>query len=190
MHDRKKRKQGNNLFNHFVFFFLDLLENSLKTRPQLFEFILDILSNPYLSSIMSWEGTDGQFVIIRPDHLAQLWGERNGRRNMTYQKFSRALRYYYHKKVLTKIRGQKYTYRFNLQELERQYGYTDILPLAISETRGNGGRMTSPSRARIYDVLPASSHVMKFASHEIPDTPFEPFVYSHCFPFFFDFNQD
>ena len=139
---------------------------------------------------MSWEGTDGQFVIIRPDHLAQLWGERNGRRNMTYQKFSRALRYYYHKKVLTKIRGQKYTYKFNLQELERRYGYTDILPLATSESHGNGGRIISPSGARICDVLPASSHVMKFASHEIPDTPFEPFVYSHCFPFFFDFNQD
>ena len=123
---------------------------------------------------MSWEGTDGQFVIIRPDHVAQLWGERNGRRNMTYQKFSRALRYYYHKKVLTKIRGQKYTYKFNLQELERQYGYTDIWPLATSESRGNGGRMISPSGARICDVLPASSHVMKFASHEIPDTPFEP----------------
>lgn len=139
---------------------------------------------------MSWEGTDGQFVIIRPDHVAQLWGERNGRRNMTYQKFSRALRYYYHKKVLTKIRGQKYTYKFNLQELERQYGYTDIWLFATSESRGNGGRMISPSGARICDVLPASSHVMKFASHEIPDTPFEPFVYSHCFPFFFDFNQD
>ena len=164
----------------------------MKTRPQLFEFILDILSNPYLSSIMScpWEGTDGQFVIIRPDHVAQLWGERNGRRNMTYQKFSRALRYYYHKKVLTKIRGQKYTYKFNLQELERQYGYTDIWPLATSESRGNGGRMISPSGARICDVLRASSHEMKFGSHEIPDTPFEPFVYSHCFPFFFDFNQD
>ena len=139
---------------------------------------------------MSWEGTDGQFVIIRPDHVARLWGERNGRRNMTYQKFSRALRYYYHKKVLTKIRGQKYTYKFNLQELERRYGYTDILPLATSESHGNGGRIISPSGARICNVLPASSHVMKFASHEIPDTPFEPFVYSHCFPFFFDFNQD
>ncbi|CAH3184718.1 unnamed protein product, partial [Porites evermanni] len=97
-----------------------------KTRPQLIEFILNMLSNPWFSSIMSWEGMDGQFTIIRPEQAAQLWGERNGRRNMTYQKFSQALRYYYHKKVLTKNRGQKYTYKFDFQELERQYGYRDM----------------------------------------------------------------
>ena len=95
----------------------------LKTRPQLLEFILNMLSNPWFSSIMSWEGINGQFTIIRPEQAAQLWGDRNGRRNMTYQKFSRALRYYYHKKVLTKIRGQNYTYKFDFQQLEWHYGY-------------------------------------------------------------------
>ena len=35
------------------------------------------------------------------------------------------MRYYYHKKVLTKIRGRKYTYKFDIRELERQYGYKE-----------------------------------------------------------------
>ena len=90
--------------------FAGSLDKVPKPRPQLLEFILNMLSNPWFSSILSWEGMDGQFTIIRPEQVAQLWGERNGRRNMTYQKFSRALRYYYNKKVmLTKIRGQKYS---------------------------------------------------------------------------------
>ncbi|KAL9964080.1 hypothetical protein ACROYT_G027659 [Oculina patagonica] len=97
-------------------------------RPHLFEFMLDILSEPRYSSIISWEGTSGQFKIIKPDMVACLWGERNGRENMTYQKFSRALRYYYHKNVLTKIRGRKYTYKFEFRELERQYGYQKAPP--------------------------------------------------------------
>ena len=111
----------------------------LKTRSQLLEFILNMLSNPWFSSIMSWEGMEGQFTIIRPEHAAQLWGERNGRRSMTYQKFSRALRYYYHKKVLTKIRGRKHTYKFNFQELERQYEvYHQSLGISLLETTATG----------------------------------------------------
>ena len=120
----------------------------LKTRSQLLEFILNMLSNPWFSSTMSWEGMEGQFTIIRPEHAAQLWGERNGRRSMTYQKFSRALRYYYHKKVLTKIRGRKHTYKFNFQELERQYGYRGISSVTWHQSTGN-------NRYRIPHVMPA-----------------------------------
>lgn len=90
---------------------------------KIFEFILDILSEPRYSSIITWDGSSGQFTITQPHQVAGLWGDRNGRPNMTYQKFTRALRYYYHKKVLAKVRGRKYTYQFNIRELERQYGY-------------------------------------------------------------------
>ena len=68
--------------------FAGSLDKVPKTRPQLFEFILNMLSNPWFSSIMTWGGMDGQFTIIRPEQAAQLWGKRNGRRNMTDQKFS------------------------------------------------------------------------------------------------------
>ena len=133
-----------------------------KTRPQLLEFILNMLSNPWFSSIMSWEGMDGQFTIIRPEQAAQLWGERNGRRNMTYQKFSRALRYYYNKKVLTKIRGQKYTFKFNFQELERQYGYGGISSVTFHQPTGNSQYMIPSFTACNCDALPASHPTERF----------------------------
>ena len=77
-------------------------------------------------------------MIKRPDQVACLWGERNGRTNMTYQKFSRALRYYYHKKVVCKIPGRNCVYKFNFPELEKQYGYhRSVLFPATTETRGN-----------------------------------------------------
>ena len=57
---------------------------------------------------------------------------------MTYQKFSRALRYYYHKKVVCKIPGRNCVYKFNFAELEKQYGYhRSVLFPATTETSGN-----------------------------------------------------
>ena len=97
-----------------------------------------MLSQPKYSAIISWEGISGQFRIIKPNQVVSLWGERNGRRNMSYQKFSRALRYYYQKKILAKIRGQRYVYKFNLQELKLQYGQQRISFPATSESTSNG----------------------------------------------------
>ena len=128
----------------------------LKTRPQLLEFILNMLSNPWFSSIMSWEGINGQFTIIRPEQAAHLWGDRNGRRNMTYQKFSRALRYYYHKKVLTKIRGQNYTYKFDFQQLERHYGYRGRSSVTFHQPTANSQYMIPSFAACNCDAFPVS----------------------------------
>ena len=137
--------------------FAGSLDKVPKPRPQLLEFILNMLSNPWFSSIMSWEGINGQFTIIRPEQAAHLWGDRNGRRNMTYQKFSRALRYYYNKKVmLTKIRGQKYTYKFDFQELERQYGYRGISSVTFHQPTGNSQYMIPSVTAYNCDAFPAS----------------------------------
>ena len=107
------------------------MSNSVSKPNQLFEFILDILSDAKNSSFITWEGTEGQFRIIDPVFVASLWGERNGRPNMTYQKLSRAMRYHYHKKVLTKIPHRRYAYKFDLRELKMQYAYRG-LPLPAS----------------------------------------------------------
>lgn len=48
------------------------------------------------------------------DHnmVAKLWGQHKKRKNMTYDKLSRALRYYYAKNILAKVNGQRLTYKF------------------------------------------------------------------------------
>lgn len=56
----------------------------------------------------------GQFRIKKPSKLAQLWGIQKKKPNMTYDKLSRALRYYYDKLILSKVTGRKYAYKFNL----------------------------------------------------------------------------
>jgi hypothetical protein len=40
--------------------------------------------------------------------VAQLWGERKHKTNMTYEKLSRALRYYYDGDMISKVNGKRY----------------------------------------------------------------------------------
>ena len=51
------------------------------------------------------------FRILDPVQIANLWGLQKNRTNMTYEKLSRALRYYYKMGILQKEQGQKLTYR-------------------------------------------------------------------------------
>jgi len=50
-----------------------------------------------------WSGGYGEFTVIRPEALAKLWGQCKNRPNMTYDKLSRALRYYYDRNIITKV---------------------------------------------------------------------------------------
>lgn len=166
--------------NHYYSLnFLPILTVLLRKAPKttkLFEFILDILSEPRYSSVISWEGTNGQFAIKRPDQVASLWGERNGRINMTYQKFSRALRYYYHKKVVTKIRGRNCVYKFNFPELEKQYGFhSSVLFPATTEPSGNRNSCEIPATCANHIQnptaeyhFPATREFVDYDNHEIP----------------------
>lgn len=52
------------------------------------------------------------FQIVDPNELAELWGEEKCKPGMTYEKLSRALRYYYKMNILEKVPGKRLTYRF------------------------------------------------------------------------------
>ena len=58
------------------------------------------------SPVVCWEGGYGEFRVIEPDRLARLWGRRKNRPNMTYDKLTRALRYYYDRRIITKVSGR------------------------------------------------------------------------------------
>lgn len=84
---------------------------------QLWQFLLELLSDASLSAIIAWEGTNGEFKLIDPDEVARKWGERKSKPNMNYDKLSRALRYYYDKNIMTKVHGKRYAYKFDFHGL-------------------------------------------------------------------------
>lgn len=84
---------------------------------QLWQFLLELLSDASLSTIIAWEGTNGEFKLIDPDEVARKWGERKSKPNMNYDKLSRALRYYYDKNIMTKVHGKRYAYKFDFHGL-------------------------------------------------------------------------
>ncbi|KAF7221967.1 ETS translocation variant 3-like protein isoform X2 [Nothobranchius furzeri] len=85
-------------------------------QVQLWHFLLELLGRGEGAAI-GWGGEWGEFVIRDPERLARLWGERKGKPHMNYDKLSRALRYYYNKRILHKTKGKRFTYKFNFSKL-------------------------------------------------------------------------
>ena len=54
--------------------------------------------------MIQWLGDDGEFKLLNPEMVAQLWGERKNKPTMNYEKLSRALRYYYDGDMISKVR--------------------------------------------------------------------------------------
>ncbi|CAF3530108.1 unnamed protein product [Adineta steineri] len=86
---------------------------------QLWQFLLELLSDTSASAIIGWEGSNGEFKLIDPDEVARRWGERKSKPNMNYDKLSRALRYYYDKNIMTKVHGKRYAYKFDFNGLHQ-----------------------------------------------------------------------
>jgi friend leukemia integration 1 transcription factor len=84
---------------------------------QLWQFLLELLSDSSNVSCIAWEGTNGEFKLTDPDEVARKWGERKSKPNMNYDKLSRALRYYYDKNIMTKVHGKRYAYKFDFHGL-------------------------------------------------------------------------
>lgn len=84
---------------------------------QLWQFLLELLSDSRNAAIIAWEGTNGEFKLSDPDEVARKWGERKSKPNMNYDKLSRALRYYYDKNIMTKVHGKRYAYKFDFAGL-------------------------------------------------------------------------
>ncbi|GFR96733.1 DNA-binding protein D-ETS-3 [Elysia marginata] len=84
---------------------------------QLWQFLLELLSDARNGPCITWEGTQGEFKLVDPDEVARRWGERKSKPNMNYDKLSRALRYYYDKNIMTKVHGKRYAYKFDFAGL-------------------------------------------------------------------------
>ncbi|RWS30225.1 ETSous factor-like protein [Leptotrombidium deliense] len=85
-----------------------------KGNGKLWEFIRDLLLDPITNpSLIRWEKReDGVFKFVQSDKVAKLWGQRKQNPRMTYEKLSRAMRYYYKSQVLLPVFGRRLVYKF------------------------------------------------------------------------------
>ncbi|KAL8584565.1 hypothetical protein ACOMHN_016884 [Nucella lapillus] len=126
---------------------------------QLWQFLLELLSDSRNAAYITWEGTNGEFKLVDPDEVARRWGERKSKPNMNYDKLSRALRYYYDKNIMTKVHGKRYAYRFDFAGLAQA-----IQPSSPADT---------PSSYRTPDwMLGTSTHYP--SPTKPPLTPYPP----------------
>ena len=73
------------------------------------EELLDKTDNKCIEWVSKEEGI---FKFTDSKLAARLWGQRKNKRHMTYEKLSRALRYYYDRKIMYHDKTQKLIYRF------------------------------------------------------------------------------
>lgn len=101
---------------------------------QLWQFLYSLLTDPgkKYSNIIEWTANmrEREFRMLEPEAIAIWWGHHKNKPNMSYDKFSRSLRYYYDKGILKKIPGERYVYRFltDPEQMYRHIGTSDSRP--------------------------------------------------------------
>ncbi|XP_066597161.1 DNA-binding protein Ets97D [Prorops nasuta] len=90
---------------------------------QLWQFLLELLTDREHRNAIQWVGTDGEFKLNQPEAVAQLWGARKNKPSMNYEKLSRALRYYYDGDMISKVHGKRFVYKF-VCDLKQLLGYS------------------------------------------------------------------
>ncbi|XP_011881678.1 PREDICTED: DNA-binding protein D-ETS-6-like isoform X2 [Vollenhovia emeryi] len=126
-------------------------------QVQLWQFLLELLSDSSNSSCIAWEGSNGEFKLTDPDEVARRWGERKSKPNMNYDKLSRALRYYYDKNIMTKVHGKRYAYKFDFHGLRMAcQSQAGIMLEASTSSRVTSASCHPHHQAhRLYPVAPA-----------------------------------
>jgi hypothetical protein len=91
-------------------------------QVQLWQFLLELLTDADNRDSIQWQGDEGEFKLVQPEVVAQLWGQRKNKPNMNYEKLSRALRYYYDGDMIAKVHGKRFVYKF-VCDLKSLIGY-------------------------------------------------------------------
>ena len=104
----------------FVWFVCELIGSG---PIQLWQFLLELLTDKQCQPFISWTGDGWEFKLTDPDEVARRWGIRKNKPKMNYEKLSRGLRYYYDKNIIHKTAGKRYVYRF-VCDLQSLLGYS------------------------------------------------------------------
>ncbi|KAK7480431.1 hypothetical protein BaRGS_00028350 [Batillaria attramentaria] len=167
------------------------VENGFDCRL-LWEFIYQLLQDRTHRNFVCWEGNGADLVfrIVNPTGLAELWGQQKNRTNMTYEKLSRALRYYYKMNIIKKVPGKRLTYKFLQHPSKIQKGQRGAKPhcmrnlppnppqLAPNPPSPSPGQPTSGSTPRHspVDSRPPSLSPNPNVTEELPRTTSSPLV--------------
>ena len=121
---------------------------NLGGQIQLWQFLLELLSDKRNANCIAWAGHNGEFKLLNPDEVSRLWGQRKKKPNMNYDKLSRAIRYYYDKKIMHKVPGKRYVYRFDFETLA-MIGNPSELPPGVATAQ------TTVAAVQVTPTLPA-----------------------------------
>ena len=86
-----------------------------KGGMHLWQFLYGMLLQPSdYSDLIEWTSNKEsfEFRLLEPEAIAMWWGYHKNKTNMSYDKLSRSLRYYYDKCIIRKMAGERYVYRF------------------------------------------------------------------------------
>lgn len=105
-----------------------------KGGMQLWQFLYALLSDvdKKYSKLIEWTSNNRsrEFRLLEPEAIAIWWGEHKNKKNMSYDKLSRSLRYYYDKGIIRKIPGERYVYQFCIDPelMYKHIGNSDCRP--------------------------------------------------------------
>ena len=102
---------------------------------QLWQFLYALLEevDKKHSRLIEWSHNrkELEFRLNDPEAIALWWGFIKHRANMTYERLSRSLRYYYDRGILKKMGGERYLYRFCIdpEDMYKHIGLSDSRPV-------------------------------------------------------------
>ena len=164
---------------------------------QLWQFLYTLLSDPdkKYGDLIQWTSNTKarEFRLLEPEAVAIWWGEHKNKRNMSYDKLSRSLRYYYDKGIIKKISGERYVYQFCIdpEVMYKHIGNSDSRP-KLKPMPANARQATSKyqHQHRVYNLAPqdpmfvAQGPVSLASLHPTSYQPFSanlPFLQHDCF---------
>lgn len=173
-----------------------------KGGMQLWQFLYALLSDhsKKYSKLIEWTSNNRsrEFRLLEPEAIAIWWGEHKNKKNMSYDKLSRSLRYYYDKGIIRKIPGERYVYQFCIDPelMYKHIGNSDCRPKlkpmpqaaqqATSEYQLKHGCPPALNKDPLYIAQgPVSLAMLRAAGgfHPSLDMPFLPPGYPGAPPF-------
>jgi hypothetical protein len=115
-----------------------------RRKDQLWYFLLETLGNPkYNPHFIQWENKDlGIFRFIQSKKVAQLWGAKKNRSNMSYEYFARAMRHYYSRGIMHRVAGRRLVYQFG-PKAENWKNYAQLVTISASSTSSSSSSISS-----------------------------------------------